>query len=184
MIPGTVAERIRKRLRRILLAYREKIRGEYVHRILGDRLFDRDIWHMSERSLSGGLALGLFIAFTPTISVQMLLSAILAIWLRVNLPIALAACWITNPLTAVPIYALAFKLGRWLVDCLPTFIKVYGFHGPTAQYFANGFYLVIGGMAMGALAALAGYVLVRCAWRVLKMRDGSGEGDEHEEQQH
>ena len=164
----------------MLFTYRESIRGEYVHRILGDRLFDRNIWHMSERSLSGGFALGLFIAFTPTISVQMLLSAILAIWLRVNLPIALVACWITNPLTAVPIYGAAFKLGRWLVDCLPSFVKAYGFHGPTAHYFANGFNLVVGGIALGALAALAGYVLVRCAWRILKWRDGSGEGDDYD----
>ncbi|MCK9229822.1 MAG: DUF2062 domain-containing protein [Syntrophales bacterium] len=181
MIPGTTAERIRKKLREKLLSYRGKLRGEYVHRILGDRLFDREIWRMSERSLAGGLPLGLFIAFTPTISVQMLLSAILAIWLRVNLPIALAACWVTNPLTAVPVYGLAFKLGRWLVGCLPSFIKAYGFRGPTAHYFANGLYLVIGGIVLGTLAALMGYVLVRLAWRVFKWRESPDEGDDEDE---
>ncbi|MDD5475888.1 MAG: DUF2062 domain-containing protein [Syntrophales bacterium] len=176
MIPRTFAYRIKKRMA-AFLENRERIRGEYVHRILGDRLFDREIWHISERSLSGGFALGLFIAFTPTISIQMLLSAILAIWLRVNLPIALAACWITNPLTAVPIYAYSFRLGRFLIDSLPTFIKAYGFHGPTAHYFANGFYLVIGGMAMGGLAALAGYLAVRFAWRLLHMDAESASQD-------
>ena len=174
MIPLELAARIKRRLT-IFLRNRERLRGEYVHRILGDRLFDREIWHISERSLSGGLALGLFIAFTPTISVQMLASAICAIWLRVNLPTALAACWITNPFTAVPIYTSAFKLGRWLVDGLPSAIKVYGFQGSMAQYFTNGFYLVVGGVTMGAIAALAGYLFVRLAWRVLRL----GSEDEH-----
>ncbi len=150
-----------------MLDSKDRLRGVYVHRLLGDRLFAREIWHISERSLSGGVALGLFIAFTPTISIQMPVSAIMAIWLRVNLPAALVACWITNPLTAVPIYTAAFRVGRWIVDCLPPFIKAYGFHGTTAHYFANGFYLVLGGMILGAAAALAGYLLVRAAWRLL-----------------
>ncbi len=175
VIPLKMAARIKEKLT-IFLRNRERLRGEYVHRVLGDRLFDREIWHISERSLSGGLALGLFIAFTPTISVQMLASAVCAIWLRVNLPTALAACWITNPFTAVPIYTMAFKLGRWLVDGLPAVIKVYGFQGSMAQYFTNGLYLVVGGVAMGAMAALAGYLFVRLAWRVLGLGVGDGHG--------
>lgn len=148
---------------------RDWLRGEFIHRLLGDRIFKHEIWHISERSLSGGLAIGLFVAFAPTISIQMLICALLAIWFRVNLPMALAACWVTNPVTAVPIYTFAFKLGRWLVGCLPDYLKIHGFGGQMAIYFTNSFYLVVGGVTMGFAAAFGGYLLVKLAWRLVGM---------------
>jgi hypothetical protein len=47
------------------------MRNGRIHRLLGDRIFHPHIWSFDERSLSGGLALGLFIAFTPTLTFQM-----------------------------------------------------------------------------------------------------------------
>lgn len=43
-----------------------------------------------------GLAVGAFYAFVP-FPWQMLLAAITALWLRFNLPVAVAMVWITNP---------------------------------------------------------------------------------------
>ncbi len=145
----------------------ERLRGEVIHRLLGDRLFDREIWHINRRTISGGLALGLFIAFTPTIPFQMLISAICAIWLRVNLPIALAACWITNPFTMIYVYVVEFRIGRFVFSHLPGFLAAGHIKpvGPVRQVFTNAVYVWTGGMILGCIAAVAGYILVRVFWR-------------------
>jgi len=147
----------------------DRLRGERIHQILGDRLFDRDIWHINRRSISGGLAIGLFIAFTPTIPAQMLLSAVCAIWLRVNLPIAIAACWVTNPVTVVWIYFMEYRLGRAIMGNLPNIFAISDLEnvGVIRRLFSYATYVWTGGLIMGAIAALIGYIVIQLAWQFL-----------------
>ncbi len=147
----------------------ERFKGERIHQILGDRLFDKDIWHISRRSISGGLAVGLFIAFTPTIPAQMLLSAVCAIWLRVNLPIAIAVCWVTNPFTVVWIYFMEYRLGRAVLGNLPGVFAISDLEniGAIRRLFSHATYVWTGGLIVGAVAALIGYIVMQLAWQLL-----------------
>lgn len=63
-------------------------------------------------SVALGFAVGMFVALTPTVGVQMILGAAIAQLLRANrlLPVALA--WITNPFTIVPIYYFNYRVGQ------------------------------------------------------------------------
>ncbi len=65
----------------------------------------------SPRSIAGGLGLGTFIAFTPTIGVQLILAFIIATFLNLNRPAAMIPVWITNPVTVAPIYTFNYWLG-------------------------------------------------------------------------
>ena len=47
---------------------------------------------------------------------QMAVAAILAIMARVNIPVAVLVVWITNPLTMVPLFYLAYRLGAAMLD--------------------------------------------------------------------
>lgn len=49
---------------------------------------------------------------------QMTLAAITAAVLRVNIPIAMLACWITNPLTIVPVTWWEIKVGSATLDLI------------------------------------------------------------------
>ena len=64
--------------------------------------------------MAGGAALGVFLAFIP-VPIQMLIAAPLAFLFQVNLPVALAATWVSNPLTLAPILLLAYKVGSLLL---------------------------------------------------------------------
>lgn len=90
-------------------------------RLFGRHRIPKELWDFRPRSLRGGLCLGVFISMTPTIPFHMLLSTIGAFVFRVNLPIALAACWITNPLTAYPFFRFAWKIGKAVHDAVPVF---------------------------------------------------------------
>ena len=65
--------------------------------------------------LALGIALGFFIAWTPTMGLQMILVVLAATLCRANRVVGLPIVWISNPLTAVPIYFANYTLGRLLV---------------------------------------------------------------------
>lgn len=66
-------------------------------------------------SIARGGSIGVWVALTPTVGIQMLLVAGLAVPLRANLPVAMAMVWITNPVTVIPIYFSFYWLGTLLM---------------------------------------------------------------------
>lgn len=60
-----------------------------------------------------GAGVGMWVALTPTVGVQMTMVVILALIPRLNfnIPVAIAMVWISNPLTMVPLYFSMYKLG-------------------------------------------------------------------------
>jgi len=62
-----------------------------------------------------GVAIGVFVTWTPTIGMQMILTVLLSLALRANKVVGLPFVWISNPLTFVPIYYPSYRLGNWLL---------------------------------------------------------------------
>jgi len=73
----------------------------------------------SPKAIAGGLGLGTFIAFTPTVGVQLILALIFATFLNLNRPAAMIPVWITNPITVAPIYTFNYWLGGRMVEGPP-----------------------------------------------------------------
>lgn len=135
-------------------------------KLLGPRLQEPSLWHINRRACSGAVALGVFCAFVP-VPFQMLLAAIFAIWLRVNILIAVPMVWISNPFTMGPMYYFCYLLGvemlrlepgdfyfepsfAWLVDSLAAFWQPF----------------LLGCFTAGTVCALASFTLVRILWRL------------------
>lgn len=87
------------------------IRNNRCVSMFGTLLHDPNLWHLNRRSVSGGFAVGLFIAFMP-VPFQMFIAAGIAIASRVNIIISVALCWVTNPITMAPIFYSAYLLGN------------------------------------------------------------------------
>lgn len=73
----------------------------------------------SPKAIAGGLAIGTFLAFTPTVGVQLVLAVIMATFLNLNRPAAMIPVWITNPVTVAPIYTFNYWLGLKFCDGPP-----------------------------------------------------------------
>lgn len=80
-------------------------------------LFDRSLWVPCRDTVANGLAIGLFFSLIP-IPMQSLFAAVVTMRAKANVPFAMAACLITNPLTNVPIWIAQAKFGRWLENLL------------------------------------------------------------------
>ncbi len=65
----------------------------------------------SPRAVAGGFALGVFVAFTPTMGFQIVVAIFLATFLNLNRPAAIIPVWITNVATMAPIYTFNYWVG-------------------------------------------------------------------------
>ena len=110
---------------------------------------------LSADAVRRGLAVGLFWAMAP-MPFQMA-PATLFCWLaRGNLPLALVCVWISNPLTYAPIFLLEFQVGKWLLNdgsayAIPENLR--------ELLHVGGVTLLIGALACGIVASVAGFAL-------------------------
>ncbi len=70
-------------------------------------------------AIAGGLAMGTFVAFTPTMGVQFIAVVVLATILNLNRPAAIVPIWVTNPVTVAPIYTFNYWIGIQFCDGPP-----------------------------------------------------------------
>lgn len=89
----------------------ESVRNHRHMARFGGFLRHPNLWHLNRESVAGGVAVGLFSGLVPG-PFQMLVAALIAVPLRVNLPVALATTLYTNPFTIGPLYVLAYLIGR------------------------------------------------------------------------
>lgn len=82
---------------------------------LTNNIFDRELWQPSRDTVAGGLSIGLFLSQLP-VPFQMIFAALGAIRTKVNIPFAVASCWVTNPITIVPITIYHLKIGNLLYE--------------------------------------------------------------------
>lgn len=125
------------------------------------------LWHLNRRSAAGGVAVGLFCGLIPG-PFQMLGAALCAIVFRINLPLALVTTLYTNPLTIVPLYFVAYGLGRSLLGGDAPFVPPPAFDPSSLLAWLGqlGLPLVLGLLLLAALLAAAGYGCIRLAWRI------------------
>lgn len=102
------------------------IRGTWLHRRLGERLFAPELWHPTRQRFASGMAVGAFFALLP-LPIQMLAAALMAYITRVNIPAAIAGTWISNPLT-FPFCVYA----QYRIGCLITCREAIGFRSHDA----------------------------------------------------
>jgi uncharacterized protein (DUF2062 family) len=132
-------------------------------------LLERGCWRFHRYSVTRAFALALFIAFippTPLLPVHLLTCTVLGLYFRLNLPIMFTTVFASNPLTWVPQIAGSLWVGAKLMrlDLMPLLhaVKQQSFWADIAGLWAP---LLLGALVLGAIAALAGFILAQAAWR-------------------
>lgn len=132
-------------------------------RLLGDRLMHKNLWSADKASMAKGAAVGMFLCWLP-IPFQMVLGILAAALLRVNLPLVMLGVWISNPLTWVPMYAMAYYVGYLILRPEDNPLMAVA----EAEDFSSILGLVpdtlgpalVGGLALQLVSAAAAYSLV------------------------
>ena len=138
----------------------------------------------SQHSVALGTSIGMFIALTPTVGIQMLLVMVLAFvsrpFFRFNRIAALITVYVSNPLTIVPLYYFLYCVGSIFVDGNVTreqfrsildFDNLSGWRDAMVTLFFDvGSPLLIGTVVVATLSGLGTYPLMRLLLRVLRRR--------------
>lgn len=81
-------------------------------------LHDPALWATHRRNVLRAMTVGLLICFIP-FPIHTALAGVLAVILRVNLPVAILASWLSNPLTFGPMYYAAYRIGLLVLGMPP-----------------------------------------------------------------
>lgn len=132
-------------------------------------LFHRSLWMPCPGTVSTGFSIGLFFAMLP-IPFQMVASALVAMRFRANIPFAMAACWVTNPFTQVPIILAQFRLGHWMRESLsvpmPGFLARVDYTIPGVGPL-NAASFTLGFITAAVLLSITAYPIVQLIYSVL-----------------
>ena len=74
----------------------------------------------SPHSIALGTAIGMWVALTPTVGIQMTVCLIVCTLLKANILIAVAMCWISNPITFIPMYYGYYRFGLFISNTEPS----------------------------------------------------------------
>lgn len=166
---------MRKFFHRFLPSH-ETVRNHRWLKPFGGWLHHHNLWHLHRRSVAGGVAVGLFCGLIPG-PLQMISAVLVAVLLRVNLPVAVFMTLYTNPFTILPLYLLAYEFGAWvsgarngMTEAVLAFPELHWHNWAGTMWdwlAALGKPLLIGLPLLGVTLAIAGYIVVRVAWRVV-----------------
>jgi hypothetical protein len=165
-----------KKLFKRFLPSPEKLYENRFVRRLAPWIGHHNLWHLNRRSVAGGVAVGAFTGLIPG-PFQMISAAILSIWFRVNLPVAVMTTFYTNPFTIIPLYIVAYKIGEIATGHpsgpMPTFDFTLGqggwltLAGDFMRWVGSlGHDFFIGLFILACLLSFISYFAVRGLWRL------------------
>jgi len=130
------------------------------------QLLDRPcLWHVNRNSIAKGLAIGMFFGVCVPLG-QGLVAGFVAIRLRANLPAAVLATFISNPLTTPAIIVAAYYAGLAVLGepaALPAIAEDTGW---IEKISAMGEPLLVGLALLAVAASALTYLGVHLVWRV------------------
>jgi uncharacterized protein (DUF2062 family) len=156
------------------------VRSNRFVRWLGPWIQHPSLWHVDRRGIAMGFAIGLFFGLLIPVA-QILFAVVFAVFLRANLPVAVASTLVTNPFTFAPIYFLAYRLGAVLLGEAPGMVSEAYLETDVdttvsgaveyARFLLErvatlGKPLLLGLLVFATSAALVGYTLVMLLWRL------------------
>ena len=136
-------------------------------------LEEPNLWHLNRHSVSRGFLIGMFMAMIP-LPMQMLGAALLSIFCRANLPIAVALTWITNPFTTPAVLYFSYRVGALLLGQNQEIQLDLSWEAIQHDLVIIGPALATGIMVNAIVLAIVSYYAVQGFWRlyiVMKLRE-------------
>jgi uncharacterized protein (DUF2062 family) len=136
------------------------------------------LWHLNRRSTARAVAIGLFCGLIPG-PLQMICAGALCLVWRANFPLSVITTLYTNPFTIVPLYLVAYELGRLFFPStgppaafvMPPDAGILGMLPSLWDWMVRlGKPLAAGLVLLATTLAALGYAAVRIAWRIHVVR--------------
>lgn len=143
----------------------ETVRNHWALQPFKRFLHDPRLWSLQRRTVTPAFGAGLAICFVP-LPIHIPLAALVAIFCRIHIPTTMLTLLLVNPLTAVPVYFLAYKVGV-LATGAPERRFAFQMSWDWVQHGLGPMWkpFLIGCGLTGAFLGLLGYALLDITWR-------------------
>ena len=123
------------------------------------------------RYIATGMAIGVFISFTPTIPFHTVIAVALAFLLKGSKPAAALSVWVANPVTIPFMYYGSFKAGTFLLQRpIPFNVEFESIQDLVSLGLDVTVAMVAGGALLGILPAVIAYVAAYRFFSVLRKK--------------
>lgn len=144
---------------------REKLRARWYLSPFTHLMHDPNLWGVRRRSVVPAFSLGIFVAFLPFPG-HMIIAVLLALALRVNIPVAALSTWVINPVFMGPLYYFSYRVGCVLLRRTPHQFDFELSFDWLMNSFANTWEpLLLGCVLVSAISSLLGFVVLDLLWR-------------------
>lgn len=162
----------------------EELKQNKVLRPFAPFLADPRLWQMNRGSLTRAVYIGVMCAFFP-LPGQMPLALIGALLFRANIPMSVALTWLTNPLTTIPIFWLAYWVGAIMlgepviglrtIGVILTDVTLWIFNDGTNPFVKHDFFSIkvfsVGLLVTGSIASMTLGLGFKAFWRYKVAKD-------------
>jgi len=129
----------------------------------------REYLSANRKMISRAVLIGLFIAFIP-MPMQMAAVLLFMPFIKFNVPVGLAMCWLSNPITMPPMYYMEYLTGSFLLGIKPEPVEM------TMEWFTNNLDnifipLYFGTAIYSIFGSLIAYFAVNYLWKISVDRD-------------
>ena len=151
---------------------RERLEQHRWLRPFAHRIFRSELWRMNRRSVPRGVALGLFVGVMIPFA-HFVVAIFAAVFVRANIPAAMAATFVGFPVIYVALVAIAYRIGEWLLhlDAMTGIQPI----GETMQHTGTdhllqhltgaGLDTAVGLLVIATVLSVLGYALSSVLWR-------------------
>jgi len=143
----------------------QSLEGRWFLRLFGSHSAHPGLWSLQRRAVTGAFGAGLAICFVP-LPIHLPLAALCAIVWRLNVPTIFATVFLVNPLTALPIYYAAYRIGAEALRLPP---HNFAFH-PSWEWLQHGLGpawkpFLFGCLICSVVAGFSGRIGLELLWR-------------------
>lgn len=144
----------------------DSIKNHQSMKIFGKFIHDGNLWHLHRRSARGAFAAGLFAALMPMPG-QTVLAVALAILFRVNIPVSVALCWVTNPFTMAPIFYICYNIGIIVLGHPQQDVEFHAtFEWLLASINTVGKPFLVGSLIFASFVSATSWMIIDFLWRL------------------
>lgn len=154
-----------KRLTRKFAPEAATLQQQWLLRRFGLNPRQVQLWSTGRRAVTRAAGLGILICFLP-LPVHTLLALVVAVVWRLNAAVLVATTYVVNPLTLVPIYYGAFRVGSWaLGNTAEGFAFELSWHWLRHGLLPVWKPLLLGCLVCGLTLGCATWLVLELAWR-------------------
>jgi uncharacterized protein (DUF2062 family) len=147
----------------------QKLRHTRVFRLLGPKITDPRLWSLNRRAITMAFGAGIAISFIP-LPLHLLAGLVAAMIWHLNVPTLVVISMLVNPITALPVYYFAYRLGALLLGTAPGSFRF----ELSWDWLQTGLGAVwkpflLGCVICAAVGGYGGYRLLELIWRISTM---------------